>query len=315
MRISPINTTYYNNFIRQGSNKKIIYSDNKSFSFSSSSLVQKTDIDIKKLQEDIFFEEFLNKKGKVTKEEYENIAKNHPEIISEAQEYLKKYTGKLTPENLAKTAIAIDKYLKEHYENYRIISVGTSPDVLAQQLEILGSEVIYVPISGLDGFDSEFDKVENMPELCTVLDYINFKNIDDGKKNIVIDYTITGYTLKILCDLIKKHCSGNVEMVSLQKLINKADKSKNTLFGFKKEKSPYIQDAWWGLIEEISSVPHFPVILKDKPFYKDIPNTVFIDDKRKEEMFEKFENSASPLSRAFALCTMAEIDKLKKDNK
>ena len=63
--------------------------------------------------------------------------------------------------------------------------------------------------------------------------------------------------------------------------------------------------------ELISNVPHFPVLLRAQKIYSTIPNTITIDEKTNEEIFKEFEEYSQPLARAFSLCTMHEINKIR----
>ena len=278
------------------------------------SAIAKQDIELQLVRQQSEFEDFLNKTHRVSKEEYEDIKKNHPHILLKAQNYIEKYEGATTPLQLAKMTLLIYKYLKENYGDYRIISIGTSPSAISEQLEKLGCDVIYVPISGLGRFDIEKDNIEDTPELIAILNYIHSKNLNDEKLNLVLDFSVTGATLKNITELIKEYCSlENTISVSLEPLMVKAicDMYSKVFHA----RQNLLDDIWECKIEEISSTPHFPISGPLKFYYQnnDKENTIFLDNEDNEKLFKKFENSATPLSRAFSLCTMAEIDNLKRN--
>ena len=109
---------------------------NYNFSFCSNS-VQRQNVIFNTRKKDLFFTEFLSRKGRVTKEEYEDIIKNHPSVLTKCGQYVKKNVFKsfVMPKELANIAINTNGYLKDTFENYRIVSIGTSPAALCEQLK------------------------------------------------------------------------------------------------------------------------------------------------------------------------------------
>jgi len=285
-------------------------------SFLSGLSVQKrTEITLQKMNEKRFFEAFLFKEGKVTKEEYEDIIKNHPSVLLWAQKYCNdNYTGKLTPYDAAVNALRVDKYFKNIYKNYRIISLGTSPSPITEQLMNMGHEVVFLPISGLRiGYKQDKTTLENMAELRALMQYLDKKDIDDGKLNIVLDFASSGKTLNITTKFIKEYFGFN------HKTLGKVSLGDRILdYYYDKPRNDFVKDAINSEIENISNVPHFPVTPSGIELYGlegDEDTTIFFDkDTPKQELFEEFEEYSTPLARAFALCTMAEIDKLLSGN-
>ena len=304
MKINALNINRYNikpyNFQKRAAGTLF---KNSALSFNSLACAQKTDIDVKKLQETDFFEEFMDKKGKVTKEEYEDIKKNHPSILLKAQKLVNLfYMGNTTPKEMAEISLAASKVLDEGYKNCRIISLGTSPAPLAEQLQNLGYDVVFLPVSSFDFSDN------NSKEIRMLVEYLKSKNIKDGKTNIILDYTNSGTTLNAVTKLIKKELKcKNVEKKSLNDLLGYICKAKHT------HTANYSEDMYFSYIEAVSNVPHFPVTKSGVRKYQGAnrPGTIYAQGLTSEQLFEKFDTYSTPLARCFSLCTIAEIDKKK----
>ena len=288
---------------------------NSSMSFLSGLAVQKkAEIALQKMNEERFFEEFLLKDGKVTKEEYENIQKNHPSVLLKAQELCNnRYSGKATPYDVAVNTLRVDKYLKNIYKNYRIISLGTSPSPITEQLINMGHEVVFLPISGLRlGYRQDKTSLENLAELRALMQYLDKKDIDDGKLNVVLDFASSGKTLNITTKFIKEYFGFN------HRKLTKVSLGGRILdYYYDEARNNFIHDVINSKIEDISNVPHYPVTPMRIESYNDEGDeeTTIIFDKNtpKQELFEEFEEYSTPLARAFALCTMDEIDKMQSE--
>ena len=63
-------------------------------------------------------------------------------------------------------------------------------------------------------------------------------------------------------------------------------------------------------IENISNIPHFPVVYFIPDGY-DADEIFDTKNKTEQEIFRAFEEYSKPLARAFSLCTMHEINKKK----
>ena len=305
MKINPINIIFPSlrkdkNILRAVSDKK--YIRELTFdSFTASEILRK------QYQDENIFEDFLTKKGRVTKEEYEDIAKNNPNIIQEADKYVRSvYYGKLKPENLASIAVKTDEYLNKKYENFRIISIGTSPAALSEQLDALGNEVIYFPASGV----APISDYSYMPDIKTALAYLKYQGINSSKINLILDYTSTGATLRTVAALIKKELgidSYKINFLPLENLLNYAFQD----YPDDKSKEYFIYDTDGSLIEDLSNVPHFPVTDDAKMIYKKRKGTVLPCGKSKREIFREFDNASKPPARAFSLSVMDIIHKMK----
>ena len=96
--------------------------------------------------ENQFFEDFIKRGGRISKEEYDDIVKNHKSAIIKAKQMCEGlYYTDTQPEDAARISLKVSDYIKEHFPDCRIISVGTSPAVLTEQLELMGMDVIFLP--------------------------------------------------------------------------------------------------------------------------------------------------------------------------
>ncbi len=263
------------------------------------------------LEED--FADFIKKDNKVTFDEYYDVAKNHPSVILQAKEYSKKgYGGIITPKEMAKIVLKSDKYLKENFKNFRIISIGTSPSCLAKHLADLGHEVIFLPVSGLSEYVPENNLLEELPDLKILMDYLEKKKINDGKLNIILDYTATGRSLRYMTGVIADYFKlglKNIKSLSLDDLLDCAF-YKASLTDRISKKS-FLDDVEYHCVSQLSNTPHFPVTNPAKEKYQDEEDALFFENISEEEFFKKFDTAINPVARAYSLSTLDEIDKLK----
>ena len=310
--ISKINPINYNKKLeiakRNTKNIKVQNSDTLSFSSVISSL-KKREIVLKINYDRQFFRNFLTTKGKVTQEEYEDIKTNHPSTFSKAQIYCDNlYGGSIKPKDLAYISLLTDKYLREKLPNSRIISIGTSPSPITEQLFNIGHEVIFLPVSGLRRLSLwKKDEVIDSPNFNVLMEYLESKNIDNKKLNIILDFTVTGETLNVATEFIKEYFkfdNKDIKKLSLDKDILNPRRSD--------PEKKYDLDMYDCFAEKISNVPHYPVSsLAEGPYISKKDSTVFFTkDMPQSELYKNFEDYSSPLARAFSLCTMNEIDKL-----
>ncbi len=316
MKISPVKITkinYNKPLNRIQKNKPEKFKNDFSFGSVSSQL---QNIMLYKKQEEEYFEEFINRKGRVTMEEYEEISKKHPFVLMKAQKYCDdKLKMNISPQVMATIVARADKYLKMKYKNSRIISMGTSPAPLCEQLSMLGHDVIFVPVTGIRSLDVEKHNPEEIPALKYLIDYIKSKNIDDGKQNIVLDFTCTGMSLRAMRDLIKKYINvgeGNLKAVSLNDVLNRA--FDDACLIEKLTLDAYFDSLFLGMPEDVSNVPHYEALERKFTRYNDKSFAIRTENKSEKEIFKEFENSSQPLARAYALCTMHEYTKLSERN-
>jgi len=279
----------------------------------SSAVLQAQDITVQKIRTQAEVETFLNRSTRLSKEEYEDIVKNHPEILIQANLLCQKYKGQIEPVDMAKTAIEASEYLNKRFNNHRIISIGTSPAALCEQLSLLGHDVVFIPISGLSKYKPNEDNIDDLPDLKKVIEYIKSKNLKDGKINIIIDYTSTGRTLDNFCYCMEKYCEfdwGDYVSMPIHQLLNSA-LDKNHSHEFENIKHKFKEDMTNSSIEDVSNVAHFPVIPSMKSKYDENQYTIRPENKTQEELDFEFDNFSRPLARAYSLCTFDEIQKLK----
>ena len=305
-------------------NKPLVYKDrtpiletvscdsSKKSLISFAGVISKQSIETKIQDDNYQFADFLKCSGKVTNEEYNEIVKNHPAILVKAYKYIKdNYEGFLSPQELAEISKGVDKFLKNNIKDYRIISVGTSPAPLCEQLSNMGNEVVFVPVSGLQDYNM-YMGLWKLPKFESVLKYVKSKNIDDGKLNLVLDYTDSGQTLYVMKNSIKTYCDipdKNIVKLSLDGLIQNS--FQNPTEKEREAKKSYSYDASLSNIGAIANVPHFPVlphIENDSDF--EIGKNTILEYKSDDELFLEFENYSNPLARAFSLCTINELQKL-----
>ncbi len=311
MQVTPVsvNKINFNNFCRP---KKIKpeYPQN-SFSFGSiSSHFQ--NIKLHKQKEEKYFNKFLIRKGKVTKEEYEDIVKKHPYSLVKAKKYCdENLKDSITPQVMATIVSKAHNYIKENYKNARIISIGTSPAPLCEQLALLGHDILFIPATGARSLDVEKDSPDKIPSLKYLIDYIKSKDLDDGKLNIVLDFTCTGGSLRAIRNLIKKYTNvkeENIKAKSLNDLLNKAFAEANLIE--KLTLDVYFESLFLSSPENVSNVPHYEVLNNRFRKYDDDDFVIRIENKSEKEIFREFENSSQPLARAYSLCTAHEVSKI-----
>ena len=207
--------------------------------------------------EERFFKNFLKKDGKLTREEYLDIKNNHPSIIMKAGNYCNKYNGDIRPIDLAQITLKIDEYFKNKYKNYRIISIGTSPAPITEQLANMGNDVVFLPVSGIRCLDdSQYKNQEYINQMELLMHYLESKNINDGKLNLVLDYASSGKTLGVLTDAIKQYFMfpfNQIQKLSLSDVLFSSGAINNPNAGL------FYEDIRLSFIDEISNVPHFPI--------------------------------------------------------
>jgi adenylate kinase family enzyme len=261
-----------------------------------------------KNSEDEAFEDFLFEFGKLSKEEYDDIIKNHPSFITKADKYIEKYyNGKCMPKDFATIVVKMHNYFNKNYKNDRIISVGTSPATLTEQLEALGHKVVYIPISNMHTVTLN-PKFFNSESLRTVLKYAKSKNLNDGKQNLVLDFTMTGTTLSKITNYLREYCkieNSKIRGLSLNVLLDLV--LNNTSENQQEIKEEYLNDLFCSNVGTISNVPHYSIFATNsESSKKDNDNK----EENYKERFKSFEQYSYPLARAYSLCTMHEVQKI-----
>ncbi len=276
------------------------------------------------------FENLINKKGRLTKEEFENIGKYKKQILNLAYQKIQReneITGCMPPKTACDFALALKKFLDENNpEGYKIISIGTSPDIIANAIKYLGADVAYVPVSSLRLISSNncvnntIKDIEHYPNLKKVLKYLekNGINKDIDKKDekiVIMDITHKGKTLKRFANLLSDYMgidSDKILQIDLTKTLNKidADNQKDSDKSIFEDKAVFnytVAEAD-GRIGKLSSTPHFDIL--DDSRNDESKGHIKSEGKTDEELFEAFENYLNPLARAYNMLIYNEIDKM-----
>ena len=132
------------------------------------------------------FNSFINRAGKVDFGEFCDISSRNPQILKMAQEQLnlKEEGIKCTPKTVANAALILKQFLDNKYgDNYRLISVGTSPACIAEVMSALGVDVVFAPISSLSNYidddlnESICSNLVNKPNVLKLLKYLALRII------------------------------------------------------------------------------------------------------------------------------------------
>lgn len=268
------------------------------------------------------FENFLSKKGKVSFSEYCHIKKNHPEFILKSYKYLNsfkrhyekkqdliadKYMRKNTTENqniddyvkfhiepkdAAKCALCLKQSYDNDYgkDNYRVISVGTSPAFITQIMPSLGCEVIYLPISNI----SQGLENASRTKLAQIGKYLLSKGVDNNKTNIILDYVVDGGSI-YNTERIIKNLGIKDDKIQLSSLFEELADNDNLLS--RKEIEDIFYDIAYEKVDNLSNVPHFDVQTNG--------NTLFYSKQIKD-----FEDFSKKTARAFSLCAFYELEQI-----
>ncbi len=262
---------------------------------------------------------YSHTEGRVQKDQYEKLIKEFPDSIKAIDKILDGeliYTIK--PEQHAKAALLLNNCVEP---NSRVLAVGTSPASIANIMELLGQDVVYLPISHFrSAYETYFnynpDPEKNKEEFCPKTDnlktcsrYLASKGIEgdcEGKKIYVMDYSLTGNTIKNMKTFLK-HFNGledeNIVLMSVldtlkaNKMLASCDEKFNRGMIPSIEDIDNLQDQmFYGTIGRLSSTPHFGLEI----------NRIDIPD---EEIFYDFEHYTNPLARQFVT---SAYDKAKK---
>ena len=267
-----------------------------------------------------FFEAFLNKKGRVTKKEYDEIIKKHPSAIIKAQKFIENQTVTLSsPKQIAKAALKLkEKYDNEYNQDYIIASIGTSPAPITEVMSALGCKVIFIPASGLNSIATSKHYIfrKQCPTVASRIANVNYivkyakKNGLNQNRNdylILLDYCYTGVGLTNLCDIFIEEGVFNPNKMHDRSILNDLSESsnlkdKNSIFRLE-DLANISHDMQHSNFEHICNVPHFYVYDEDN---KVVEHSIFSDGKKRRELFKEFDSYSLPLARAFGLCAIHE---------
>ncbi len=324
-----------------------LYKQNNKINFTSKDLFSeyiKYDFfrDFNPVNDYDFLEEFKDyafKKGKIKREDFEKLSKEkqtdfkfiafefcddncyeldmmNPEIIAEYSNNLKNYFDKIYGAN-----------------KYRIIAPGTSPSSVAQGMEYLGCEVIYLPFSNIrKKFDDDCHSIKDIPysykdfkNAKIAMNYLSSKGVgrdEDKKINIVLDYVSYGNSLysvtKFINEFLKEQHPlkrPKVKAYSLVDTIEKLEKAddkkvKKYKILIENDISKLDKLCNKSRIEYVSPVPHFDILDETK----DTLGYIESSNKTEEEVFKEFEDYSTPLSRIYSIRLLDEIQLLQNKN-
>lgn len=267
------------------------------------------------------FDDFVFGKGKVTFDNYMDLKSKVPDIRLVANDFLNKYNpgiySYVQPEISAKIAVKCKEYLDSEYgkDNYRIISIGTSPSFVTEPISALGSEVIFLPVSSIKNCytdDSLKTNFKYFPNLKVVASYLKSKLTnkpqDDNKTTLLLDYSITGKTLNLVERIANEYCNidkSKCKKISLQNIFSKlCEKSIIS----SSQKDGILYDVLVQKVDMLSNTPHFNII--SNAAYKNSDNQVFKYHKPNREVFREFDNYSNPFARTYHFCVLDEINKI-----
>ncbi len=250
----------------------------------------------------IALENFANKKGNFSINDYIRLRANYQIALVGARNTVRKHKC-INPLYTAKAANAIKAYFDKQYgeNSYRIISLGTSPAFICETIQKMGSDVLFMPISGLHK-NRKIDPNDKNINIYIALRYLKNRldeAKDSGKKNIVIDYVCTGSSLDSAVNLIINKIGieeDGIVKCSLLDLLYKL--SLDDEYDLNCDDAKNIEMAIASSeVDDICCVPHFEAYWHEG----------FSD----EEVFDKFDNYSSSLARLYQLCVCDEITKIK----
>ncbi len=288
------------------------------------SLEKPCSIDLQRQREDEFFTKFLNKKGKLSLEEYKEIKKHHPSAIIKAYKYVEKNsTASSRPEQIARAAIKLkEKYDNDYKNNYTILSIGTSPAPITELMSSLGSRVVFMPISGLKKLDTNnlYILRKHYPTIASrhtnirhSLDYARKRGLFSKKEDFILllDYCCSGTSLNNMCDIFLEEFPYHSEKThersildDLAELTNLKDPSSNLTIA---DYANLTCDMQGSFFEEVSNVPHFYIYDQYNEGQQGCISSVH---KKKRQLFKEFDEFSTPLARAYSLCCINEAMKI-----
>ena len=301
---------------------------NQKLSFTSDKFIRQTTQQPSKEDKDFF--NFLDKKGKVDREEFTKILLQNPKLIQKAYHFVE-FESLISnvntePSSIAKASYCMKNFFDEKFgkNNYRIISIGTSPAVLSQGMEALGNETIYLPATGIGNyvfrnrFSNNPKKITDEKNMQILGEYLKSKGVnkDDNKINILIDFCDSGATINALLGAIKEMLNltdKQIIQIDIGKLIKELSKTtlanKEAISISKKERLNIIEDMAFQHFEHVSCVPHFYIDDEQNNY---LYNCVKSSNKKSyNEVFKAFEEYSTPLGRCYELCIQNEIHNLK----
>lgn len=267
--------------------------------------------------EEIFFQKFLKRKGKVLKEEYDDIVKNHPRTLAKCYEMCSKENVDINSSIKSIATVACN--LKDFYDNlygnkYIVLSIGRSPAPFTEVMQNLDCNVIFLPISNLgllsDAIkeDKSLDEIETeFPNIKIIMDYATKKGIakEDAGEIVILDHTATGKSLDVMEALIKKRGDIPQEKIHKHTLMTDISDAKKFPLEIREFGNVYFDLAMHDL-KGMCNVPKFYSNGSNENLpakngeYNDYVNI----------LHNKMDSFSKPLARAWCLCATNEAMKL-----
>ena len=325
MQISKINNLTNINFKKNWKHSNRTGTSNCNFELPKTEKPSEISISIQK--EERFFEEFIKRKGKVTKKEYEEIIKNHPSTIIKAQKLIEKEKPiSSTPLTVAKASLKLkERYDNEYNKDYLIASIGTSPSPITEVMQALGCNVVFLPISGLNTLDfnplylfrNQYPTIASRNEnIKYIVDFAQKNGINNKNKNflILLDYCSTGTSLDNICRIFEEEHIFNLDRMHDHSILGDLGeistlKDRNSIFKLE-DLASLSRDMQYSAVEKVSNVPHFYIYDEQNKLEN---RGISSQGKTKKELFKEFENFSQPLARAYSLCAIHEAMKLSKN--
>lgn len=329
MKISPIN---YN--VLNLNNNTVFRSNRGSASAPSNERPKKADffeacnyaysnmLFNKKYRKNEFPASFLFQRGKVKKEDFDNLSNEDKKLLVEkAKAYVEHYKPKrhfASPKTVAKSACLLNEYFNKKYgtDGYRVISIGTSPAPVTQAMEYIDSNIIYLPVSGLHSRmcppDNQKDYyIEKFPNMKLLMEFLDKKNVTDGKANILLDYCIDRHTLKTMQMSMESYFGFKEDELfssDIVDLIDYIDYRCESRFNLSEDEAEELDGMMaYQNSERIVNVPHFNIL---DSLNLGLDDSIYRGMKSNETVYKKFDEFSTPLARAYSVCLLDELEKL-----
>lgn len=267
--------------------------------------------------EEVFFQKFLKRKGKVSKEEYDDIVKNHPRTLAKSYEMCSKDNVDINSniKSIATVACNLKDFYDNLYDNnYTVVSVGRSPAPFTEVMQNLGCNVIFLPISSLGTLSDSIKKGKSLneieaefPNIKIMMDYATKKGIakKDVGEIVILDHTASGKSLKVMEALLKKRGDIPQEKIHSHELMTDISTAKKFPLDIRDFGDVYFDLAMHDL-KKVCNVPRFSSygsveqLQTKNTEYNDLANL----------LHTKMDNFSKPLARAWCLCATNEAMKL-----
>lgn len=239
---------------------------------------------------------------KFTLEDYKNLSESEKGFI---MANIPDRTKGLASVNV-KIGMAIKQTFDDTYGegNYKFISLGTSPACAAKVLELMGADVIYLPMSYAHSTCAK-PWLESSPYIEFYKEFMHKKGLSnealkkEGKRGIICDYAISGRSLELSEYMLKGPLGLDESLLdtyTMNSLIQNSEYIPDDV------KDKYLNDLLKNeKAANYCDVPHFSFIDK-RPFSRGI-----IKDTK--SLTDYFETYRAKSSNAYNFCVMSILDK------